>query len=710
MKSKTLIVLAALAMLLNGKAACAENSGARRLISLDGTWQIAQGGMDSVPNSFEHTVPVPGLVDMAKPPFAEVGRKSEKRQAFWYRCTFNVEGPVPDVAVLKIHKAKYGTKVFLNGWLVGEHLPCFTPALFDVKKYLKCSGDKNELVIRLGANRESLPEGMPTGWDFEKYLYIPGIFDSVELILTGAPYIVNVQTVPDISAKKVRVVAEVESSDKTCDVSLICRVTEAASGIKVGSGRAPKATLEKNQRKTLEVSIPIENCRLWSPEEPFLYQLELTTGADTWRGRFGMRSFRFDKETGRALLNGKPYIMRGTNVCVYRFFEDSQRADRPWRKEWVRRLHQKFKTMHWNSIRYCIGFPPEIWYQIADEEGFLIQDEFPIWLLDRVPEKLQSEKIIPEYTEWMRERWNHPCVVIWDAQNESATGETGKAIQAVRHLDLSNRPWENGWAEPQSTSDCVESHPYPFIKVWMGEEPFQFSEIANYSSVPYLQEPQKKYNLPIIINEYGWLWLNRDGTPTTLTKKVYENFFPDGSTTEQRRLRYVRYLAALTEFWRCHRKAAAVLHFCGLGYSRPNVMPTPQGGATSDHFTDLEKLTFEPYFEEYLRDAFSPVGMMINFWGQQLTAGENRKFEVFVINDYDRQQRRNVRFRIMLGDKTIAEQLRDCTVAPLGREILTFEMQVPEKPGQYLLVAEFVEKDGNVIRSLRDFEIAPQPE
>ncbi|MHC4418945.1 MAG: glycoside hydrolase family 2 protein, partial [Planctomycetota bacterium] len=485
-KSKTLIVLATLTMLSSGNAACAQKSPARKLISLDGTWQIAQGSMDSVPKSFEHTVPVPGLVDMAKPPFTEVGRKSEKRQAFWYRRNFTLEGPVPDVAVLKIHKAKYGTKVFLNGWLLGEHLPCFTSALFDVKKYLK-SGDENELVIRLGADRESLPEGMPTGWDFEKYLYIPGIFDSVELILTGAPYIVNVQTVPDISAKKVRVVAEIESFDKTSELSLICNVTEAASGIKVGSTQTPKATLEKNQRKTLELSVPIENCRLWSPEEPFLYQLELTTGADTFQSRFGMRSFRFDKQTGRALLNGKPYIMRGTNVCLYRFFEDSQRADRPWRKEWVRRLHQKFKTMHWNSIRYCIGFPPEVWYQIADEEGFLIQDEFPIWLLDRVPEKLQSEKIIPEYIEWMRERWNHPCVVIWDAQNESATSETGKAIQAVRHLDLSNRPWENGWAEPQSPGDCVESHPYPFIKLWLGEEPFQFSEMADLSPVPYLQ-------------------------------------------------------------------------------------------------------------------------------------------------------------------------------------------------------------------------------
>jgi beta-galactosidase/beta-glucuronidase len=265
-----------------------------------------------------------------------------------------------------------------------------------VKKHLKCSGDKNELVIRLGAHRESMPEGMPTGWDFEKFLYIPGIFDSVELILTGAPYIVNVQAVPDILAKKVRVIAEVENSNKTCDMSLTCRVSEAASGLKIGFGQLPKSPLAQNQRKTLELSIPIENCRLWSPEDPFLYQLEVTTGADTLRSRFGMRSFRFDKESGRALLNGKPYIMRGTNVCIYRFFEDSQRADKPWRMEWVRRLHQKFKSMHWNSIRYCIGFPPEIWYEIADEEGFLIQDEFPIWLLDRAPEQPKSEKIIPK--------------------------------------------------------------------------------------------------------------------------------------------------------------------------------------------------------------------------------------------------------------------------------------------------------------------------
>jgi hypothetical protein len=138
-------------------------------------------------------------------------------------------------------------------------------------------------------------------------------------------------------------------------------------------------------------------------------------------------------------------------------------------------------------------------------------------------------------------------------------------------------------------------------------------------------------------------------------------------------------------------------------------MPTPEGGATSDHFVDLERLTFEPHFESCVRDAFSPVGMMINFWGQELAGGENRQFEVFVINDHDQQQHRTVHFRIMHGDQTIAEQLRDCTVSPLGRKILTFDQKVPEKAGQYQLVAEFVKADGAVIRSLRDFKVVQEP-
>ena len=684
----------------------------RLVIDLNGTWEIAEGGMDSVPGSFERKVPVPGLVDMAEPAFEDVGKKSPRRQAFWYRRIFTVDTAVPGVALLKIHKAKYGTKVLLNGSLVGEHLPCFTPALLDVKPFLRGDKQPNELIVRVGADRESLPEGMPTGWDFEKYLYIPGIYDSVELILTDPPYIAQVQTVPDIKQKKVKVVAEIENIDDRELFDLHFRLREARTGRSIESGAVGITSVAGQYKVPVTFEIRFDDCHLWSPENPFLYMLELFTTGDNTRTRFGMRSFRFDKETGRAVLNGKPYIMRGTNVCVYRFFEDAERGDKPWRAEWVRRLHQQFKSMHWNSIRYCIGFPPDIWYDIADEEGFLIQDEFPIWLLSEAPEKPVAEKIIPEYTEWMQERWNHPCVVIWDAQNESVTEETGKAIAAVRNLDLSNRPWDNGWAAPQSQEDCIETHPYFFSKLWheywADDRQFALSNLANISRRPSVRKEQENDRLPIIINEYGWLWLNRDGTTTCLTGSVYEKLLGPNSTITERRLLYARYLAALTEFWRSGRECAGVLHFCGLGYSRAGDKPRPEGGATSDHFIDLEKLTFEPNFERYVRDAFSPVGLMIDFWAEELAAGSERKFDIVLVNDLPRPYKGLVNLRIERAGRAITEQALDCRIDRLGRTVLSFEQKVPKEEGEYQLIAEIITTNGIKVRSLRDFKIVEE--
>jgi hypothetical protein len=229
--------------------------------------------------------------------------------------------------------------------------------------------------------------------------------------------------------------------------------------------------------------------------------------------------------------------------------------------------------------------------------------------------------------------------------------------------------------------------------------------MANISGRPSVRKKQEDYNLPIIINEYAWLWLNRDGSTTCLTGSIYDKLLGPGSTAAQRRLLYGRYLAALTEFWRCHRQCAGVLHFCGLGYSRAGDKPRPEGGATSDHFLDLERLTFEPNFERYVRDAFSPVGLMVDFWDEQLEGRTERRLKVFVINDLHKKWTGTVRLRIVRGNRTIAEQTKDCTVAPLGREILTFGQKFPQQNGDYQIIGELIEVDGAVVRSLRDFKI-----
>ena len=114
-------------LLLAMAAAAADASEPRRIITLDGTWQVEQGGMESPPEVFSHTVAVPGLLDMAQPAFAEVGRKSAERAAFWYRRTFRLDGPLPAVAVLKVSKAMFGSRAILNGTLLGDHPGSFAP-------------------------------------------------------------------------------------------------------------------------------------------------------------------------------------------------------------------------------------------------------------------------------------------------------------------------------------------------------------------------------------------------------------------------------------------------------------------------------------------------------------------------------------------------------------------------------------------------------
>ena len=279
---------------------------ARAVLSLDGAWDIAEGSMRAVPTNFNHRVPVPGLVDEAQPGFAEVGQKSALREVFWYRRTFQVKGPVPAVALLKIHKAAYGSRVYLNGALLGEHLPSFTPGYFDAHSALRGNGATNELVVRVGAWRDSVPATIPSGWDFEKVRYIPGIFDSVELILSGTPHLARVQVAPDITNQTIRVQAVVRNAGAKTSARVSFKVREARSGKLAGQGSVESLTLDNNGEQTVEVRIPIRHCRLWSPEDPFLYELEASTEADSVRTRFGMREFHLDHASGRAVLNGRP--------------------------------------------------------------------------------------------------------------------------------------------------------------------------------------------------------------------------------------------------------------------------------------------------------------------------------------------------------------------------------------------------------------------
>jgi hypothetical protein len=204
----------------------------------------------------------------------------------------------------------------------------------------------------------------------------------------------------------------------------------------------------------------------------------------------------------------------------------------------------------------------------------------------------------------------------------------------------------------------------------------------------------------VIINEYDWLWLNRNGSTTTLTDNVYANVFPEADTPEKRFEVFAKNLGILTEYWRVHRKAGAVMYFCGLGYSRSD---KPRG-QTSDNFIDIKNLVFEPHFYKYLKPAFSPVVLMADFWEKNVKAGQQLNIPVYLINDTYENFEDSVRLTIKDDNQIVIKQSVFVSLNTLQKKIMEIPVKIPNTKGKCRLEAEIAYK-GESVKSIREFNI-----
>lgn len=704
-----------IAFLLSALSLAAQATGARHTVSLDGTWKIADSvAADGQPRVYDHLVAVPGLVHSASPPFNNVdefqsrqllqnlvdqgmysqadfdklgnskGISHQKRNYFWYRRTF-IAPPQRAVALLKVNKAQFGIAVFLNGIKLGEHYPCFTSATFNATHAIRW-GKENTLVIRIGAHPGVLPANVSEGTDFEKNRWTPGIYDDVSLLAMDNPVVTNVQVAPNIHTSQVLVQTEIHNySNHPIRTEVQQFITTWKGSAAVATAKPLRVSLAAGETKLVRQTIRVPHEHLWSPDDPFLYKVESRTNGNSQSTRFGMREFRFDTVTQRAYLNGKPFFMRGSNICLHRFFEDPDSGTLPWNDAWLHRLLVTIpKQLHWNSFRFCIGPVPDKWLQIADESGLLIENEYMVWVDGHglKNENYDVKELTGEYREWMRDNWNHPSVVIWDANNESNAPEfDSEIIPAVRGLDLSHRPWENSYNAPQGANDPVEDHSYPFYSTaTSGTWKFHMTDLE---SLPGMVP--NPYNFKTahaqIINEYGWLWLNRDGSPTLLTDKLYPMLLGPKSTADQRFVMQAYLLAGETEFWRAYRRYAGVLHFVYLTASDPH-------GFTADNFQNVKTLTLEPHFADYMRQAFQPLGVYVAFWHPQLNTREARNITVMMVNDMSMEKHGTLELKFIGPDESTATVTQTpFELEAFGAESYLMTVHAPDHPGKYTLEA-----------------------
>ena len=680
--------------------------GQRSVIPLNGIWDIEESiKPDPVPRKFTHIVAVPGLVNQSDPGFnnvdkfttidvirhpivgikdnplldtIKIGIVGQNRNFFWYRRSVELKEK-KEVVVLKINKAQFGTHVWVNGRYAGEHFGCFTAGYFDITGFVKQPG-RNEIIIRIGAHPKALPEWVPFGTDLEKRKWTPGIYDDVSIIACNNPYIETLQVAPDINTSQIKVQTRVINYKEDGKFSLNCTVQEWKEGTVIASG-SKSFEMGKNESVTVDNIIEIPAQHLWSPSDPFLYELNASTGGDNYRSRFGMREFHYDSKTKLAYLNNKIIFLRGSNVCLHRFFEDSLCKDNPWNEKWVRKLLYDIpKEMNWNSFRFCIGPAPDKWFEIADEAGLLIQNEFFLWTHK---DYWKIEELENQVSEWMRDHWNHPSVVVWDLQNETRWDKLEEIINKFRPLDLSFRQWENGWSKPAGENDPSEDHNY------LNYSDREGGKISPWRMPAYTPKNAGRsinsFNPSVhasVLNEYAWLWLHRDGKPTILSEDFYNEIVPD--YTDQQRMDLYGYLiAGETEYFRAFRNYAAVHFFTYLTADFPTAF-------TSDLFQDVQSLKLNTSYENYLREAFKPLGVYLHFWMAEIKVGSDSpgRFPVILINDEYRKLNGRLEIRIEKPDGELVKMAeKPFEIPELIADTYLIDCEYPSEPGEYVVKA-----------------------
>jgi len=210
-------------------------------------------------------------------------------------------------------------------------------------------------------------------------------------------------------------------------------------------------------------------------------------------------------------------------------------------------------------MRICVGIVPDFWYDLADEHGLLFQNEWLYWQTHGWDEQLKKE-----FTDWVWADGSHPSIAIWDGINENWNDYMGNTmIPELQKLDPT-RIWDAGYmtATQMSKDDMDEPHTYMGrFKDGIIKTPYP---LGNLKFKPQIIKNMEESSSAQLVNEYGWVWLWRDGTPSKLTTPIYDYYLGTSSTADQRWKFQAYWLQCETEWLRANRSIAGVLAFCHL--------------------------------------------------------------------------------------------------------------------------------------------------
>jgi beta-glucuronidase len=336
----------------------------------------------------------------------------------WYRRKFDYAPPAPGRRVF-VHfgAANYQADVYLNGRKLGRHVGGFTPFEFEITGRLKATD--NSLVVKVDNARhaDAVPTVNTDWWNYG------GLTRDVTIVETPATFIrdYRLQLAPGSTG---RIVGTVELDDARARVGVTLSIPEAGIRIETLSDSRGTATFDVSAR-ALE---------LWTPENPKLYTVRLSTGDDEISDRIGFRSIAV--RGADILLNGRSIFLRGISLHE----ENPMRGGRAYSVEDARLLLGWAKELGCNFVRLAHYPHNEYLARVADELGLMLWEEVPVyWTIQwQNPQTLANAKA--QLTQLIRRDRNRASVVVWSVANETPasaprTGFLRALVDTARALD-----------------------------------------------------------------------------------------------------------------------------------------------------------------------------------------------------------------------------------------------------------------------------------
>ncbi len=437
-------------------------------INLNGLWDYAITTKGTKPSEWNGSILVPYPVESA---LSGVRKKVSENENLWYKRTFSIPNSWKKKHILLNFEAcDWETTVWIDGNEVGNHRGGYDPFSFDITNSL---GNKklHELVVCVWdpTDKGTQPRGKQVSspgsiW----YTSTTGIWQTVWIEPVNESYINSFRTITNADNGTITFKTVIKNGSSG---SLLFKIKKDGRTIASASGNTDSET-------TVKIKDPV----LWSPDNPFLYDITIelkndNRTVDIVKSYTGIRKISIGKAADgftRLLLNNEFVYQNGT--LDQGFWPDGIYTP-PTEEAMVNDL-QMTKKMGFNMLRKHVKVENRIFYYWCDKLGILVWQDMPsgdqsIW--GDMPDINKSKDATLQYEfelkRMIETKYNHPSIIMWVPFNEGwGQFETGRITDLIAAYDptrLVNS--SSGWTD-RGTGNINDIHHYPDPAVQPAEE------------------------------------------------------------------------------------------------------------------------------------------------------------------------------------------------------------------------------------------------